>query len=206
MAAHSRRTSLTADPPKTDKPHSPASPNSWWQWILVYPTLAISVAGSIPTAVELTRSARAGVPFGQANAALQQQDLWSKNMLCTGAPFDGLLNEYNVQVDATICRSGDVLVRFWGPQDKKAYRWVPVERFDAKMSSFALIGRAMAQPSPRRSNEVVECQWSPEPGWVVRRVREAGTKQCYDERIRTSTGEVVNRQGVSCDEPCGPKR
>ena len=199
-------TTHPTDKPPTTPPAPMPTPKAWWQWVLVYPTLLVSLAASIPTVLELHRSMKAGVPFGKSEAALQQQDLWSKNMLCTSAPFDGLTNEYNVRTDATICKSGDVLVRFLGPKDRKAYRWVPVVAFDAKVAGFSLMSTAVAQEPPRRQNEEVVCQWSPDPGWVVRRLRDKQTNQCFNERIRTYTGNVEKRERVSCDDPCEGNR
>lgn len=187
-------------------PAAPPAPKSWWQWLLVYPTLLVAIAGSIPTALEFYRSAAARVPYGHSGDAKLQDDLWAKNMRCTEAPFDGLLNEYNVQVDATICKSGDVLVRFWGPHDKKAYRWIPVERFDPQVSSFGMMSAAVAQTPPRRQFEVVVCQWSPEPGWVIRRTRNTETNVCFNEQIRTTSGQVVDRVPIECDAPCSGSR
>jgi len=187
-------------------PAAPSKPSAWWQWVLVYPTLAVSLAGAIPTANELYRSISAGVPFGESKNAQRQQDLWGKNMRCIEAPFDGLVNEHNVQVDATICKSGDVLVRFLGPNNNRSYRWVPVERFETKIaSSFGLFGNAHAQqpsPLPRPKFETVVCQWSEGIEIVVRRVRVEN--ECFEERIHTPTGKVVSRRQLSCDSRCGP--
>ena len=34
----------------------PKDPSTWWQWLLVYPTLAVALLTSIPTFVEAWRS------------------------------------------------------------------------------------------------------------------------------------------------------
>lgn len=190
-------------PPDGAAPPAPA-PHRWWQWVLIYPTLAISTLGSVPTLLELNRAREAKVAFGWSAASLQQQDLWAKNMRCAEAPFEGQPNAAAVRVAATICKSGDVLVRFVGPEERTAYRWVPVERFDApadKLGSVPWLGVAHAQTALMQAGGAqLACQWSPAPGWVVRRLRSGA--QCVNERIRTSNGEVVAREMVRCDAPC----
>ncbi len=194
---------MKSKPTSSDVESPAGTAKPWWQWVLLYPTLVISLIGSVPTAIELIRSNRTGVPFGESSAAIKQGDLWSKNMGCTEAPFDGVVNESNVKTDATICKSGDVLVRFKGPHEKSAYRWVPVETFETRTASSFLLSEAYADTAPQAKQETLICQWSPEQGWVIRRVREEGTNRCFNEKVRTYTGEVVSRQPVACEQACG---
>jgi hypothetical protein len=161
-------------------------PAKWWQWLLVYPGLAVAL---IPIVTEYLKSSDGD----------KQVALWTKNISCIEAPFAGVLNEFNVQTSATICKSGDVLVRFIGPGDKRAYRWVAVELFGLRSAStFSLISSAMAQP-PSMPEQTV-CQWSRPDGWVIRRVKVQGS--CFDEHIWAATGEVRRRQPVDCRAPC----
>lgn len=161
-------------------------PAKWWQWLLVYPGLAVAL---IPIVTEYLKSSDGD----------KQVALWTKNISCIEAPFAGVLNEFNVQTSATICKSGDVLVRFIGPGDKRAYRWVAVELFGLRsVGTFSLISSAMAQP-PSMPEQTV-CQWSRPDGWVIRRVKVQGS--CFDEHIWAATGEVRRRQPVDCRAPC----
>jgi hypothetical protein len=161
-------------------------PAKWWQWLLVYPGLAVAL---IPIVTEYLKSSDGD----------KQVALWTKNISCIEAPFAGVLNEFNVQTSATICKSGDVLVRFIGPGDKRAYRWVAVELFGLRSAgTFSLISSAMAQP-PSMPEQTV-CQWSRPDGWVIRRVKVQGS--CFDEHIWAATGEVRRRQPVDCRAPC----
>lgn len=165
-------------------------PAKWWQWLLVYPGLAIAL---IQVAVELIK----------AGEGKQQVALWTKNISCLETPFAGVLNEFNIRTSATICKSGDVLVRFIGPSDKRAYRWVPVELFDVRSAgTFSLISNAMAQPRHHfQPEETIICQWLRPGGWVIRRVK---TKDgCFNEHIWSQTGEVRQTEPVACTAPCG---
>ncbi len=163
-------------------------PSKWWQWLLVYPGLAVAL---IPIVTEYLKSSDGD----------KQVALWTKNISCIEAPFAGVLNEFNVQTSATICKSGDVLVRFIGPGDKRAYRWVGVELFGLRSAgTFNVIGDAMAQAPAVHQREETVCQWTLPDGWVIRRVKIDGS--CFEERIWAATGEVRRRQQVDCRAPC----
>ncbi len=54
-------------------------PRRWWQWLLLYPALAVALVSAIPTYVEIFYSKKYEVPFGQSAAAKQQNDLWQRN-------------------------------------------------------------------------------------------------------------------------------
>ncbi|WP_426318534.1 hypothetical protein [Pseudoduganella sp. R-43] len=162
--------------------------DKWWQWLLVYPGLAIAL---IPVVTDYLKSSEGDKQFA----------LWTKNVSCVEAPFAGVLNEFNVQTSATICKSGDVLVRFIGPGDKRAYRWVPVELFGLRSAGmFNLIGNAMAQAPGSRQREEIICQWTLPNGWVIRRLKV--DESCFEEHIWGATGEVRRRQRVDCRAPC----
>jgi len=163
-------------------------PSKWWQWLLVYPGLAVAL---IPIVTEYLKSSDGD----------KQVALWTKNISCIEAPFAGVLNEFNVQTSATICKSGDVLVRFIGPGDKRAYRWVGVELFGLRSAgTFNVIGDAIAQAPAVHQREETVCQWTLPDGWVIRRVKIDGS--CFEERIWAATGEVRRRQQVDCRAPC----
>jgi len=195
-------------PDTTDSKSS--QPQKWWQWVLLYPALITTAIAAIPTFLELGRSASVKVPYGQSLAAIQQNDLWAKNLSCSTAPFDGLVNEFNIAVDAIICKSGDVLVRFKNPRGKTSYKWVPVESFEAQASSFFPVRSANAfEPillgASAAPQEAVLCQVLLPDGYVLRRVSDPRTKQCFDEKIRTYTGEVVERRPAPCDRNCSQR-
>ncbi|WP_426162498.1 hypothetical protein [Pseudoduganella sp. R-34] len=163
-------------------------PDKWWQWLLVYSGLAIAL---IPVVTDYLKSSEGDKQFA----------LWTRNISCVEAPFAGVVNEFNVQTSATICKSGDVLVRFIGPGDKRAYRWVPVELFGLRSAgSFSLIGNAMAQAPRARQREEIICQWTLPNGWVIRRVKI--NDSCFEEQIWGATGEVKGRRSVDCRAPC----
>ena len=116
------------------------NPKKWWQWILVYPTFVIALVGAVPTFKELYDSKSRDVDFGTSKIAEMRNEMWRKNMTCGMAPLDPLINDFNVAVDATICKSGDVLIRVTTPAKKQFFEWVSIDAiFSANISDTAAI-------------------------------------------------------------------
>ena len=117
-----------------------AKPKKWWQWILVYPTFVIALVGAVPTFKELYDSYSRDVDFGTSKKAEMRNEMWRKNMTCGMAPMDPLINDFNVAIDATICKSGDVLIRVTTPGKKQFFEWVSIDAiFSANVSDTAAI-------------------------------------------------------------------
>ncbi|MGB1243821.1 MAG: hypothetical protein ACPG88_00150 [Porticoccaceae bacterium] len=117
-----------------------AKPRKWWQWILVYPTFVIALVGAVPTFKELYDSRSRDVDFGTSKIAEMRNEMWRKNMTCGMAPMDPLINDFNVAVDATICKSGDVLIRVTTPAKKQFFEWVSIDAiFSANVSNTAAL-------------------------------------------------------------------
>jgi hypothetical protein len=195
-----RQTQPAANPgPADDK----SRPDTWWKWILIYPTLAISIVSSIPTYIELAGSRSLGVPFGQHKAALRENELWKENIACAAAPFDGLANKQNIQVDAVVCRSGNVLVRVKPPEQKTAYKWVPLDSVAPGKIALNIVPAAHAQSAAApiivaQSNFRVLCQNWVANGLIRRRIHDTQRNQCFDEVVNTFSGQVVRANPAPC--------
>lgn len=185
---------------------STPKPNKWWQWILLYPALFISIFASIPTYIEVFRSAKIGVEFGESKNALKQADLWKRNLSCLDAPFDPLTTPNNTKVDATICKSGDVLVKIFTADRGEYYQWVGVDSVVSKASlDFDLISNAYAESylvnSVFLASNSVLCQKYLDSGRLLRRVSVPG-QGCFDEIVNTYTGQVESKTPAPCDTQC----
>lgn len=146
------------------------------------------------------------VPFGQSTNAKEQDDLWRINLPCASAPIDPLVTSYNIQVDATICQSGDVLVKIFPPDGKKFYKWVAVNNVINEQAGIGwLINDAHASSEQEHIllalNGTIICQKYLEPGRVLRRVSVPG-QGCFDEIVNTYTGAVESTTPVSCNPQC----
>lgn len=193
---------VSSKPPPGGGPSAPEAPAEarslpWWKLVLLYPTLAVSIVSAIPTYLELMNSMRLGVPYGQSDQALRENRLWQDNIDCAAAPFDGLANKQNVQVDAVVCRSGNVLVRVKPPEASTAYKWVPLDSVVRMAGGFSLIGSAHAQTAAPASpaagaNFEVKCQEWVGNGLIRRRILDRASGRCFDEVVNTFTGKVVS--------------
>jgi len=174
-------------------------PRNWWQWLILYPALATSVLAAIPTIVESIKSFRLGVGYGQSANAEQQDRMWSKNMTCAQSPFDWLITPNNVHVDATICESGDVLVRVRRPDKAFSFQWVQVDSVvnDKKASSSSLMSSAFAdEPVVVAQAQPPMCQYFVQQGIVALRYWSPGG--CFEDLVNTFTGQVVGRRPAPC--------
>lgn len=190
----------TSEGSKQDKP----TPQKWWHWVLVYPTLVISILSSIPTYIELVGSTWLKVPFGQYKSAMKENELWKENIHCAAAPFDGLTNKHNVAVDAVVCQSGAVLVRVKPPEKQTTYKWVPLESVTPDRTAGFLLSVAFAAPKDEpivvaQGAFVVVCQQWIGNGLIRRRIMNRMTNQCFDEVVNTYNGQVVSSSPAPCN-------
>jgi len=121
--------SVTEVVSETPVPESPAPTpkiNRWWQWFLIYPTLAISLMGAIPTVIKAIESWQLGVPISRVDDAKVQASLWQINFDCVQKTiFTSVTTEEGVQISSAVCNTGDVLLRGKRPGWQQfQYRWV----------------------------------------------------------------------------------
>lgn len=189
-----------------EEKHSiPKNPQKWWQWILVYPTLVGIIISAIPTWVDIIKSKVYEVPPGYSKMAEEQNDLWRKNLECSSAPTEYYETEYNIKVDATICKSGDILVKVLEPNGNPHYVWVPVQGLINERSAESLLSNAYAVQSflplqTGQSGVIVLCQKFLGQGRLLRRVRD--NNGCFDEIINTFNGRVIQRNPAPCNSNC----
>ncbi|HEU4969498.1 hypothetical protein [Sphingomonas sp.] len=201
--------------PKRNKPRG-KEPQTWWQWLLVYPALVIALITAVPNWVEKYRSARLGLNGKTVAEAEQQNDLWKRNLACASAPFSWYSNPSNVKVDATICDSGDILVRASTPSNGQFFKWVPIDDVVAQKTQVASLIESAARAAAARGpisrpdrpggvqlaqmNAQVICQKFLNPRYLLRRVQ---TPQgCFDEVIDTYNGAAVQRTPAPCTPQC----
>lgn len=182
-----------ANPSHTD---DKSTPNCWWKWILMYPTLGVTILSAIPTYVEFVGSHVTKVPFGHYKTAVRENELWKENFQCADAPFDGVTNKHNIEVDAVVCKSGNVLVRVKPPGQDTAYKWVPLDSITQKTSAVSFIGTAHAQ-----TNNQATCQKWIGNGMVRKQVKNKVKNQCVEEVVNTFNGKVISSKVVPCT--CG---
>ena len=197
----------------SDSGEKPTSPQRWWQWILLYPAFAVALITAGPQCIDKAKSLKLGVR--SAAEAERQAQLWAKNASCAGTPAPGFLSPTNVSVDATICNSGDILVRAVTPQQTQVFKWLPLDDVVRTDTAGGFISAAQAanaplagRSAPAAGNQVykvallqvnVLCTKS-DGRYLKRRVQ---TPQgCFDEVIDTYTGSLVSRNPAPCTPQC----
>jgi hypothetical protein len=202
----------------------PAEPQQrWWQWILIYPTLGVSLFSAAPQWVDQLKAAYYEVRNDSYELALRENALWKKNLSCATAPYAWYENPKDVRVDATICNSGDVFVRASSPGGQEVTKWVAVEDMFPSASEGSGEGSGLipaakaATIEPGRmqagsedfadfstnqyQNVFVICQRFVDGRMLLRHVR-AENGICYDELIDTFNGSLAKRTQVTCRQSC----
>ena len=199
-------------PPK--KSGAGASPfKRWWQQILFYPAFAVALVTAGPQWIDKVKGFRLGVD--SASKAEREALLWTKNATCGANPAKGFLTPRNVAVDATICDSGDILVRAvntHNPMSLPIYKWLPLDDVVRTNMGGGVIPAAQAATlpenglRPRRSTAQTPYKLAllqanilctrVNGRFLIRRIQ---TPQgCFDEVIDTFTGAVVSRNSAPC--------
>ncbi|MGQ0794203.1 MAG: hypothetical protein ACT4NX_09010 [Deltaproteobacteria bacterium] len=179
---------------------------NWWQWLLIYPTLLVSIVGSVPTILEYYNSKKKGLDFGLSSIAERQNEMWEKNSSCSMAPYKWYKNNFNLSVDGTICKSGDIFIRVERPDNRTKYLWIPVDGFITKSTKSPFVSNAYAA-TPDSGGIVlaqygveVLCQRHIGDGRLLRRIKTPDG--CFDEVVNTYSGEALSRTASSCDAAC----
>src|SRR4249920_2373388 len=93
---------------------APAPPTKIWQYLILYPTLALSIGGSIPTVWNELKAIRLGVARSELQLAQEQTRIWQRNLECIqqGSSYE-VDGPHNIVVRVTLCqRTGDTLLRY----------------------------------------------------------------------------------------------
>src|SRR5215468_3222486 len=120
--------------PTVETPSATAS--RWWQWVLLYPTLAITLISAVPTWIDHLRAWQIGVSRRDLAQAQEQNRLWRDNLECTKAQeFQRIKTKRNMEVGAEVCPSGDVLLSLKRPEaEQPTFRWVSARTLEQEAS------------------------------------------------------------------------
>ncbi len=182
----------------------PKAPQKWWQWILVYPTLVITLVSAIPTFLQLYKSVTMDVPYSKVESAVNQDTLWRKNTQCLSTrQIEQVTTTQGSNISLLECPDGDTLVVL-----PKGNHWIGAEEIQAKKAGasimfpevFAMEG-GQKHPFIAQGSKTVICQRWLKNGLLLLRVRYSDG-QCFDETINTYTGAVVSKTPAPCDPRC----
>jgi hypothetical protein len=144
-------------PAASAQPAAPAEgafrPKTWWQWVLIYPALALSILTAAPQWVDRGIAAMNGIYDERMSVVTERNRLFQRNSTCMAAPYN-LYPEptQGRKVDATLCPTGDIYVRVLIPDDAselavlldgQKYRessdFVSLDRFVTQAERFAAL-------------------------------------------------------------------
>lgn len=184
---------------------------SWWQSLLLYPTLVLSLAGSMPTIINAVKAWVFDVKMSRVQVVEEQRELWEKNANCLLASA-----VYSVEVttgtvlSVTLCPSGDALLRYRITDIKNeqhiAYVWVkypsdqpapPVPHLEPESSTEPVVPKVLRSALLYGS---IRCNFV--SGNVVVQVVTTDGQHCWAEVIRFRDQRTASRTPVSCTAPC----
>jgi hypothetical protein len=186
--------------------NDPMPARTFWQWMLMYPTLLVALLGAFPTFRDIALAIYQDVSVSEVVDGRRQSLLWSNNIACLTQPIaDHKTTPERFEIGAAVCPSGDVLVHIRSPEAKEFYRWIPFRPAapnNWKMSAL-LIGEARAaEPPPlllAQAGQVI-CQRKTGSGQIVRRIRTGAA--CVDELIDMTSGRLLRRVLARCEASC----
>jgi hypothetical protein len=181
------------------------TPQRWWQWMFMYPTIVIALAGALPQYYQWISSAAAGLPvFGDSGEARQQAQAWDRNINCLiGHGIDHIkpTSNTNYAIDLAPCPTGDILVTLTPLQnpDHGVTRWVITQSLLTQVADNSPRTMELAQvTTPAASPESVRIVDIKKQGAnVVRRIQRADNT-CVDETIDAYTGRHLDQKPTSC--------
>lgn len=176
---------------------------AWWQWLLMYPALAVAVIGAIPTAVQGIQALRLDTSYGDVPIARRNVDLFDKNFKCLGKSGTAVKLGDNTQIEAAVCDSGDIWIRATTADNQSKVSWVTPEEILRRKHSGLLIGPAFgaALQSLAQADAKPLCVFRDRSGKIVKRVIVA-PGNCRDEQIDPATGRVTTVP-AQCNCPPG---
>ncbi len=202
--------------PKEDTEN--VKPKKWWQWVFLYPTVAVTLISAIPTIIKAFDSFKMDVPFSQVEEAKLQQKMWTENFDCLRtAVFYRVVNKVGSAIESAVCESGDVLIRGKRPEwSGFQYRWVSwadVAPVIQNQNSGALANKveqanavfnAVYRPGNDNGLTVLKIQYGPQlicqafVGPNLLRQRFMTPSGCFDQIINTYSGWVVGTSPAPC--------
>src|ERR1700730_9928432 len=180
------------------------SPQRWWQWVLMYPTIAVALAGAIPQYYQWISAFAMGLPiFGDVGDAQQQERTWERNINCLRS-IDHIKpsSSTNYSIDLVSCPTGDILVTLTPLQnpDQQVSRWIITKVLFTQVADISPPHLELAQaagappgsPDPAKVLDIKKLGAN-----VVRRIQRSDNT-CVDETIDAYTGRRLDQKPAPC--------
>ena len=177
------------------------SPQRWWQWMLMYPTIIIALAGALPQYYQWITAAAIGLPiFSDVGDAQRQEKAWERNVDCLrGIDHIKPTSSTNYSIDLVSCPTGDILVTLTPLQnpDQAVSRWIITKTLFTQVAEVPPPTMELAQVAKERPDSVQVLDIKKQGANVVRRIQRADNT-CVDETIDAYTGRHLDQKPASC--------
>ena len=182
------------------------SPQRWWQWVLMYPTIAVALAGAVPQYYQWISAVAIGLsPFGDVSTAQQQDKTWERNLTCLhDIEHIKPTSRTNYSIDLVSCPTGDILVTLTPLQNpnQQVSRWIVTQTLFSHVaeSSPPRVELAQAAGTPPvipDSARVLDIK--KQGSNVVRRIQRSDNT-CFDETIDSYTGRRLDQKQAPCSK------
>jgi hypothetical protein len=179
------------------------APQRWWQWMMMYPTLAVALIGAVPQHSEWVTAAVKGLPiFGNTKYAQQEMDkAWGRNLDCLTS-IEHVKPNANTKytIDLVPCPSGDILVTLTPLQNPGTHisRWIVTTDFFSETAQFNFVSTAAAQEPSTGSSNPVRIVGIKKSGAVVTKRVQLPDNSCVDQTIDAYTGRQLAQEKASC--------
>ncbi len=194
--------------------HEVQRATKWWQWVLVYPAIVISILGSIPTVLEAVKAYKHDIPMFSSYTAEKQTELYHRNLAClTGAKFNPIKTKDNVEISTLVCDSGDVLLVGKRPDWKFPQQiWVAWNDIASDISQektgmttlpnffSQAIAAELGEIQLAQMDMIMICQRWVGDGLLLQRI--STPQGCFDQVVNTYNGLIVNRSPTWCNPQC----
>src|SRR5947208_7135585 len=98
--------------PDTSKASASTSATRWWQWMLLYPSLAVTIVTAVPSWIDHVQAMKIGVSSRDLAQAQEQRRLWEANLECAQVQeIQRIRTNHNAEVGARVCPTGEVLLQ-----------------------------------------------------------------------------------------------
>jgi hypothetical protein len=215
----------------TESKNTGEKKQTFWQMIFLYPALALALISAAPEWIKSINAWRNDVTKAQLERGMKQQQFVMAGVVnqlpCLSADQLFHTNPDGLQIDATMCETGDIVLKVVKPAFPTNINNMSVIFIDdvvngntlsAAITAFGaanatpFIGELPAKPRftqnlPKTANielaqtlEVLICQKPMDTRYVLRHVRVGNS--CFDEKWDTLTGNISDRVKTQCRKTC----
>jgi hypothetical protein len=180
------------------------SPQRWWQWVMMYPTIVLALGGAIPQYYQWISAVAIGLsPFGDVSGAQQQERTWERNVSCLRT-IDHIkpTSSTNYSIDLVSCPTGDILLTLTPLQnpDQQVSKWIVTKTLFTQVADASpphtelaqVAGTPAENPGSARVLDIKK-----EGSSVVRRIQRPDNT-CVDESIDAYTGRRLDQKQAPC--------